>query len=249
MIYIIIPVKNETRIMEQATREFDLYCSGNLGKYCIIFVDDGSTDDTFAKITKLKLTIKSIRAVFHNQFDKGKGSALKTGFILANTLYKLNKADIIIFFDSDGQIKPKDIKTALRLMDLYNADVIIGNKRHLYSNITYNFKRRIISSFYNLLIRVFFGLHLRDTQCGLKIFKKEALDIVIDKVNVKRFAFDLELLVALKENNMRVADAPVFISEQLNAGSINLLNIYQAFTDTLKIWIKKQMGYYKNERG
>jgi glycosyltransferase involved in cell wall biosynthesis len=225
MIYIIIPVKNEAQIIEQSIKELDLYCAKNLNKYYIVFVNDGSTDDTFAKIIKLKSHIKSIRAVFNNRFDKGKGSALKTGFILTDAHFKFNKADIIIFFDSDGQIEPEDIKTALRLMDLYNADVVIGNKRHLYSNITYNFKRRIISNFYNLLIKIFFGLHLRDTQCGLKIFKKEALDKVIDKVNVKRFAFDLELLIALKDNNMRIADAPVFISEQLNAGSINLTNI------------------------
>jgi hypothetical protein len=147
--------------------------------------------------------------------------------------------------DGDGQIDPSEIKTFLNLMNLYNADVVIGNKRHIYSNTEYGLIRRIVSRGYNLMTKFLFGTSFDDTQCGIKLFQKRALDSVINKVNVKQYAFDMELIIALKEMRFRVIDAPVNIKKQANAGSVKVKTIIRTFIDTVIIWLKVKRGYYR----
>lgn len=236
MVYIISPFHNEANTIKNFINKLKEYCS--TFRHEIIFVNDKSTDNSQEYLFDV--------TVFKNKFDGGKGSALKVGYILAEERFKMKDDDLIVFIDSDGQIDPKEITTFMRLMALYDADIVIGNKRHLYSNIKYTPMREFVSGGYNLIIRKLFGLSLRDTQCGLKIFKRYALNSVIEKVNIKRYAFDLELMVALRDSDFRIVDAPVFIGNQLNSGSVNLYNIIQTAIDTLKIWVKRQKGYYRN---
>ena len=72
--------------------------------------------------------------------------------------------------------------------------------------------------------------------------------MVMHKILVKRFAFDLELLVALKENNMRVADAPVYVTEPMGTGSVSVDNIINVAKDTMAVWWRKQNGWYKADQ-
>jgi glycosyltransferase involved in cell wall biosynthesis len=150
-----------------------------------------------------------------------------------------------LVIDADLQIKPIEIKTFIKLLDLYDADVVIGNKRHCYSNVEYPLRRRIVSYCYNLMNRIIFGISLRDTQCGFKLFKKSALDMVMDKVLVKRFAFDLEVMVALHDNKVRIVDAPVYVEKSTSAGSVNAENIFNTLKDTLAVFVRRQKGWYK----
>ena len=134
----------------------------------------------------------------------------------------------------------------MRLLELYDADVVIGNKRHRYSTTRYNLVRRVVSSTYNRITNLLFGIRLQDTQCGIKMFKRYALDKVIEKVNAKRYAFDLELMLALRHSNYRIVDSPVYIKKQENNGSVNFRNIFQTAFDTFIIWIKYMKGFYNN---
>ena len=140
------------------------------------------------------------------------------------------------------------IKTFFKIMDLYDADAVIGNKRHTYSNVEYPFIRKIVSAGYYLMVKILFDLPLRDTQAGFKLFRKEALDLVMNKVLVKQFAFDLELLTALRDNNIRVADAPVYVARGMGIGSVSVGTMIETFKDTLAVWWRRQGGYYKNAR-
>ncbi len=68
------------------------------------------------------------------------------------------------------------------------------------------------------------------------------------KIRCDKFAFDLELIVALKQNGFIIYDAPVNVSNQLNSGSANLKNVIETFIDTLKIFFRYSMGYYKVDK-
>lgn len=248
MFLVIVPVKNEAERIEKTRKQlskfFKEYLVETKTKHHFVFIDDGSTDKTLEILNK---GLNETTTVFRNKFEKGKGSALKTAYILANTVFELQDEDYIVFIDGDGQINPSEIKTFIKIMNLYDADVVVGNKRHPYSKISYTLLRRIVSESYNLIIRVLFHVNLRDTQAGLKIFKKYALDQVIEKISVKKYAFDLEMLVAFQElqMNVRVVDAPIFVDRQMNAGSITLSNIIHTFLDTIKIYVNKLKGFYK----
>jgi glycosyltransferase involved in cell wall biosynthesis len=236
MISVIIPVHNEEHnIRQNISIISDTLCS--LGyKYEIIIIDDCSDDDTYLNI-KESNTIK----IFRKVVCQGKGAALKTG-------WKMATGEYVVFVDADIQISPKEIKTFFKIMDLYDSDVVIGSKRHTYSNVEYSLTRKIVSFGYHLLIKILFDLPLKDTQAGFKLFRKSALDLVMNKILVKQYAFDLEILIALHDNNIRVADAPIYVSLSHNNGSVRLNTILETFKDTLAIFYRRAKGWYKNAK-
>ena len=236
MISVIIPVHNGERNIAETILYTVEYFVSRKDSFEIIVVDDCSSDDTFIELENLKQSvhIKIIRKVVW----QGKGAALKTGV-------KNAQGDYILFMDGDLQIVPDELDTFFKIMELYNASVVIGNKRHSYSNTQYSLARWIVSNGYYFITRVLFGIPLRDTQCGFKLFKTSVIKNVINKLLVKQFAFDLELIVALKEANVRIADAPVYVSQPMGTGSVTFYNIINTLKDTLAVWHRKNMGWYK----
>lgn len=205
-------------------------------EYQVVVVDDCSSDDTYLALTKSHFPNLTY---YRKVVCQGKGAALKTGCKLIG-----KDTDIIVFLDADLQIDPNEILTALKLLDLYRADAVVGNKRHKYSNVQYSFFRTIVSNIYSLIIKLLFNLPLRDTQCGLKLFKYRLLPI-IDRTLAKQYAFDLELLVALRENHIRVADVPVYVRKGGGTGSVSLYSVLHTLNDTLAVRWRKSIGWYK----
>lgn len=230
MISVILPVHNEEQNILKNIQKLKRAVPK---PYEIIVVDDGSDDDLFLKLEGRK-DVKFCR----KHVNQGKGAAVKTGA-------KMASGDFVILIDGDLQIDPKDIETFFKVMELYDADVVIGNKRHLYSSVNYSTLRWVVSNSYNLLCRVLFGIQLRDTQTGLKLFKKSVLFSILDKVLVKRYAFDIEVIVALKDNSFRIVDAPVSVHKTVGSGSVSLCNILNTFKDTLAVWYRRKIGWYK----
>jgi hypothetical protein len=125
-----------------------------------------------------------------------------------------------------------------------DASAVVGNKRHAHSITHYGLERKIVSKVYNWLVCQLFGFSLRDTQCGLKVFKADILKKVITKTMSLGYGFDLEILIALRENNYRVVDAPVLVLPAKDKGSVNLSNIKNTLIETIRIWIRKKKGLY-----
>ena len=167
----------------------------------------------------------------------GKGSAILKGL-------RLVEEDYIVIMDADLQIDPCDIDTFFNIMELYNADVVVGNKYHIYSNIEYPFVRKIISNGYRFLVKTFFDLPLRDTQCGFKLFRRSVIDKIMPMLKETRYCLDLEMLIVLRKKGIRVADAPVYVKKQDNVGSVSLVNIGMTFIDTVRVWMKMVRGKY-----
>ena len=93
-----------------------------------------------------------------------------------------------------------------------------------------------MSYFYHLFVNTLFNLRLRDTQSGLKLIKTECLREILPKVLVKRFAFDLELLVNAKKAGYKIKEAPIELRYNWgNGSSVNLKAAKGLFVDTLAI--------------
>ena len=167
----------------------------------------------------------------------GKGNAVKEGI-------KYAQGEHILFMDADLQIPPYEIKSFFKQMELYDADAVIGNKHHPYSNIQYTLWRKIVSLGYRLFIKTLFNLHIKDTQCGFKLFKKEPLLLISDKLITNRYSTDLEIIIALMENGFRVIDAPIYVKKQVNKGSVSLGSVRVMIIDSLRIWWRKNTGWY-----
>jgi glycosyltransferase involved in cell wall biosynthesis len=202
LVSIIIPAyKQEKTIKEDIENIYDVM-SRTRWPFELIVVDDGSPDNTYKEAKKLETD--DIRVVGYKN-NKGKGYAVRYGMARA-------VGDIISFIDAGRDIDANDISMLLEHMQWYDADIVVGSKRHLVSKVDYPFIRKVYSWVYYTLVRILFGLKIRDTQTGLKAYKREVLETVMPRLLVKQFAFDIELLaVARRLGYARIYEAPVRI--------------------------------------
>ncbi|PIU41088.1 MAG: glycosyltransferase family 2 protein [Candidatus Omnitrophica bacterium CG07_land_8_20_14_0_80_42_15] len=197
----------------------------------IIVIDDGSVDDTYKKAIEKSGYYKNV-FVKRNIVNFGKGRALKKGF-------RYTTGDYIVFLDADLDLHPSQVKIFIDYMLQNNNDVIIGSKRHPESEIEYPPHRMIVSLVYFILVKLLFGLSIHDTQTGLKFFKREVLKKVFPKVLVKKFAYDLELLVLANHYGYKIAEAPVKLGFQRMLGSrIGFNAIWSTWWDTMAVFYR-----------
>jgi len=208
--------------------------------YEIICVVDGKMDKTYEKAKKIES--KKITVVGYQE-NKGKGYAVRYGMVRT-------KGDPIAFIDAGMEIDPNGLSMILEHMEWYQADVIVGSKRHPASQVNYPFKRRVISRLYQIFVKVFTGLNVKDTQAGLKIFRRQVLEEVLPRMLVKQYAFDLELLtVARRLGYKRIFEAPVKISYNFNdlTHAINREALKKALIDTLAVIYRLRILRYYDD--
>ena len=207
----------------------------------IIIVDDASTDNTFKEAERAKDTFENI-IVTKNEINYGKGWSIKKGFSYATGGY-------IVFLDADFELDPKQIERFFEVIWQDKSDVVIGCKRHPESKIFYPLHRKILSAGYFFLVKRLFGLPIRDTQTGLKLFKYKVLEKVMPKLLIKTYAFDLEILVLAFSFGYKISEAPVIVNYKGKFGHIGLFSILTILIDTLAIYYRlKILKYYDYPR-
>lgn len=200
--------------------------------YEVLVVVDGSPDNTAREAKRHKS--KNIR-VLEYKTNHGKGYALKYGT-------KRARGDIITFTDAGGDFDPKQFDKCVKLMEIFDADFVIGSKRHPASKVNYPRKRRIYSWIYHRMIRILFGLNVTDTQAGLKFLKKNVAKDVVPRALVKQYAFDLEMLVIAHQlGYRRIFEAPVELDFNQNVSSINTRAIWKMILDTMAIFYRAKI--------
>ena len=206
--------------------------------YEIIVVDDGSLDDTYKEAVKARDKYANV-VVKRNRLNRGKGRAIKYGF-------KFAQGDYVVFLDADLDLHPSQIKGLFNIMKRESSDIVIGSKRHSASILNYPKRRKIISYVYNLLIRILFASQIRDTQTGLKVFKRKVLDSLFHVILVKRFAFDVELLIVAHHIGYKISDAPIEINfgREQRIGRIKAVDILNTYWDTLAIFYRMYLRRY-----
>jgi glycosyltransferase involved in cell wall biosynthesis len=207
--------------------------------YELIVVVDGMIDDTYKNASKLTSSKLKIMAYEKNE---GKGHAIRHGMMHA-------KGDIIGFIDAGMDIHPAGFTMLLSHMEWYNADVIVGSKLHPVSRVNYPLYRTVLSWGYRFLTRSLFGFKVRDTQVGLKFFKRNVVRDVLPRLLVKRYAFDIEMLaVAYALGYKRIFEAPIEI--KFNPGSTTIISkslwhiVSLMIWDTLAVFYRLKIKHY-----
>lgn len=219
--------------------------------YEIICVVDGHVDKTFEKASKFaSLYPRKIKVVGYEE-NMGKGNAVKFGMAKA-------RGDIIGFIDAGVELNPNGISMLLEHFEWYNADIIVGSKRHAASKIYYPWYRKIMSFGYQVIVGVLFGLKVKDTQVGMKFFRREVVKKVLPRLLVKAFAFDIEMLsVANYLGYKRIYEAPVELKMKFSgdistiASSGYFKTIFQVLRDTLAVFYRLRILHfydYNNRR-
>lgn len=215
----------------------------------LICVVDGKVDETFKKASKFTKKYDNVKTIGY-ETNKGKGYAIRFGMCQSH-------GDIIGFIDAGMDLNPNGLAMLLEHFEWYDADIIIGSKRHPVSKVDYPWQRKILSMGYQFLVYILFGLKVRDTQVGMKFFKRGVLEKVFPRLLVKRFAFDVEMLAVANYLGFgRIYEAPIDIALRFGGTSTItsqkfLRTVLAMLLDTLSVFYRlKILRYYadKNER-
>lgn len=240
-ISIVMPAFNESKYITANLREvietFDRFnCD-----YEVILVDDGSHDRTHALAMRVALEYPDHIRIVRYDLNQGKGNALIAGFVHSF-------GDYIVFLDADMDLHPSQVPAFFDVMLAEDADAVIGSKRHPQSRVNYPWLRQIYSACYYVMVNLLFGLPLRDTQTGLKLFRRTLLDDVLPRVLAKQFAFDIEVLAIAHRLGFRIVDAPVRLEYQRAYGRINKRQVLKIGLDTLAIFYRLRILRYYDKK-
>jgi O-antigen/teichoic acid export membrane protein len=176
--------------------------------YEVIAVSDGSSAQSEEVVRALDAVELKLICLGENH---GKGEALRVGFSQSSGRY-------IGFIDADGDISARYLSRAIGITRRDRPDVIYGSKRHPESEVVYPSLRRVYSWGFQILIRTLFSLPVRDTQTGLKVFRRDVLLNVLPYSEEKKFSFDLELFViARRMGYQNFVEIPVNIEERFSS--------------------------------
>ncbi len=199
---IIIPAYNESSRIRPTLDEILRYTAEKGWDAEILVVDDGSRDNTSEIVREYAVNHAQIQLI-ENPGNRGKGYSVRNGMLHA-------RGEICLFTDADLS---SPITQAQKLFDAIRdgADVAFGS-RWLNAGLQTEHQplyRQLFGRIFNLLLRVFLGLHYADTQCGFKAFRHEAAQRIFPLQKIERWGFDPEILFLARRMGMKAVEVPV----------------------------------------
>lgn len=210
-------------------------------RYEVIVVDDGSTDDTAERLKGIR--VAQVRVLKH-ETNQGKGAAVRTGLRAA-------RGRSIVMTDHD---LPYGAEAVLRCYEaLREGALLAAGDRTLAQSVRQGrvpALRRLGSRVYMAVVGLTLpGIAVRDTQCGLKGFQRYVVAQVVERCRMRRFAFDLELLVFAAVNRIEVARVPVtFMTEKPSSVPL-FVAAAGTYRDLLRILWNRWRGAYRAPAG
>lgn len=199
---LVFPCYNEAERLPRTLGTYLGRLSQMPGQVEVLVVDDGSTDDTAAVAGTVAAGDARVR-VIRCQRNRGKGFAVRTGVLAAG-------GELVVFTDADGSYRPDDVERVVAA--LADAPVAIGSRDlHVQASSP---TRQVASMLFNRAIRTVLDLPFRDTQCGLKGFRRQAALEVFGRARLDGFAFDAEVLYLARHLGLRVAEVGVRADER-----------------------------------
>lgn len=232
MLSIIIPCYNEENRIKNNLPRIINYLEKNQPDYEVIMVIDLGKDQTLDIIKKIKG--KKTRFII-NKKRMGKGHAVKQG-ILAS------KGDYVLFLDIDLSTPMEEFPKLFQYMNDY--DIAIGSRALNNSKVLKKrIDRKILGSLGNVLIQIFLFKGIKDTQCGFKIFKKEAAKKIFSLQKNTGFGFDFETLFLAKKFNYKIREVPITWSHVGNS-KVTFASHFITLYELIKIKINELKGVY-----
>ncbi len=225
---IVIPAYNEALRLPQTLERVASYLRAAFPVHEIIVVDDGSSDSTVsvAQEAARRSDIKNIR-ILRAPRNRGKGAALRQGVLASH-------GEFVLCTDADLSTPIGEMDKLLRpIRD--GADVAIGSRAMAESIVSKKpWYRKILSGASSLMIRTVLGLPFRDTQCGFKLYRREAAMSLFRRLDLPRFSYDFEVLSRAQREGYRVAEVGV-VWEHQELSTVRTRDVLQSLIDVFRV--------------
>jgi len=195
----------------------------------VIVVNDGSSDETGPCIEKAAVRHDCVLAIGYSN-NRGKGGALQEAFAHSSH-------DVVVFLDSDLDLPPEQLPGFLNEFERIGVDTLVGAKRKAMTPGRYPALRRVLSMTFAVVNRILFRLPVRETQTGLKVFRRAVLEDTLPALQTMRYAFDLELLVRIRKAGGSMTESPVALAKGASSG-LSISTLWEMGRDTVKIWFR-----------
>ena len=200
---VVIPAYNEALRLGSTLEKVREFVDSRNYAVELIVVDDGSTDQTPAILDEFQRRHAPLR-VLRNEPNRGKGFSVRRGVLEA-------RGEFVLFTDSDLSAPIEETNKLLAALESTGADAAVGSralKRRLIG-VRQPWHREFAGRCFNLLVRAFTGLKIRDTQCGLKLFRRATTRRAFEMQLIERFGFDPELLFLIERLGGKIVEVPV----------------------------------------
>lgn len=233
-ISIIMPAHNEEKRIGKTLEAYGKFFEtkkkhGEIGNFEIIVVINNTQDRTEEIVRKNARKFGEIRCLVFKQ--RGKGFAIIEGF--KDALKRNN--DLIGFVDADMATDPESYYKLIENIGEYDGiiasrwikDSVIETKQTLL--------RRIFSLGFNLIVRFLFLMPYEDTQCGAKLFRREAIKKIVPELYLTQWAFDVNLLYLCRKNNFKIREYPTRWQDRADSKLSILKTPVQMFSGVLRL--------------
>jgi len=200
---VVVPAYNEAQRIGRSLGAIHWYLVSRSYSSEVIVVDDGSNDGTAEVVAAVIKPWPSFRLI-RNDRNRGKGYSVRRGVLEA-------RGDFVLFTDADLSAPIDQTGMLIATLESTGAEAAIGSRalqRELIG-VHQPLFRELGGICFNLAVRLFTGLKLRDTQCGLKLFRREATRRAFEHMKAERFGFDPELLFLVEHFGGRILEIPV----------------------------------------
>ena len=227
-ISLVIPLLDEEGSLEELHSWIVEIMESNDYSYELIFIDDGSNDNSWNIIRSLSLKNKNIRGIkFLKNF--GKSQALHAGFDIA-------KGDVVITMDADLQDSPAEIPEMYKLIKYNNFDLVSGWKKKRYDNF---FAKNLPSKLFNWAASKVSGIKLNDFNCGLKAYQNKVIKTMEVYGEMHRFIPVLAANQGYKKITQKiVAHQP----RKYGKTKFGMERFINGFLDLITIWFTSKFG-------
>lgn len=225
---IIIPLLNEEASLEELFMRIHKVCTQHQLSYEVWFVDDGSTDLSWAIIENLQVQYPAVHGIKFSR-NYGKSQALHAAFARAS-------GDVVITMDADLQDFPEEIPELYRMVKEENYDIVSGWKKKRYDNVM---TKNLPSKLFNSAARKVSGVSLHDFNCGLKAYRRQ----VVKSIDVYGDMHRYIPVLAANAGFRRITEKPVqHQARPYGTSKFGTERFVRGFLDLVTLWFVSRFG-------
>lgn len=196
---IVVPVLNEAHVLERSIAALRAFLRQHVPAARIVIADNGSTDGTLEVARRISQWCPDVSVI--HLAERGRGRAVRRAWLGSD-------ADVLCYMDVDLSTDLSALPALLAAVSTGGYDLATGSRLMKESKVKRSAKREFLSQVYNRIVRLVFGTHFSDAQCGFKAVTRKAAALIVPQVEDEHWFFDTEMLVLAEAHGLRIQDIP-----------------------------------------